>query len=217
MKNGKSLKHILLQEIKNNKRQNLMRLRIPFSLMLCALLFMACKQDKKETKTIPEQSQTETITKPPKKILSPHTSAMAMIGDAHIHIDYSSPGVRNRIIFGGLLAYNQLWQAGAHNATWMETNKDLSIDGKELKAGKYGFFVIPNQKEWTIIFNTNWNQHGKDDYDEKDDLLRFNVIPKISEDIQEHLEYKVMKISDASGTISLRWEKVVVEFPFEVK
>ncbi|CAI8182450.1 MAG: Uncharacterised protein [Flavobacteriaceae bacterium] len=38
-------------------------------------------------------------------------------------------------------------------ATWLETNKDLEIDGKELKAGKYGFFVIPNQEEWTVIFN----------------------------------------------------------------
>ena len=102
-------------------------------------------------------------------------------------------------------------------ATWMETNKDLSIDGKELKAGKYGFFVIPNEEEWTIIFNTNWDQHGKDEYDEKDDVLRFKVIPKISGDIQEHLEYKIIKTTGTSGTIGLSWEKVVVEFPFEVK
>ena len=53
--------------------------------------------------------------------LSPHTVAMAMVGGAHIHIDYSSPSVRNRIIFGGLLAYDEIWQSGAHNATWIET------------------------------------------------------------------------------------------------
>ncbi|MBF4983328.1 DUF2911 domain-containing protein [Nonlabens mediterrranea] len=142
---------------------------------------------------------------------------MPMIGDAHIHIDYSSPGVRDRIIFGGLLAYDQVWQAGAHMATWLETNKDLEIDGKELKAGKYGFFVIPNQKEWTVIFNRNWNQHGKDDYTEKDDVLRFKVTPKISEEIKEHLEYKVEKTTENSGTISMSWEKVTIEFPFEIK
>ena len=193
-----------------------MKLPILFTLMLCALLFTSCKQDKKEKKKTPEQSQTETTSKPSKKILSPHTSTMAMIGDAHIHIDYSSPGVRDRIIFGGLLAYDQVWQAGAHNATWLETNKDLTIEGKELKAGKYGFFVIPNEKEWTIIFNTNWDQHGKDEYDEKDDVWQFKVTPQMSEEVQEHLEYKIVKTSDTSGTVSLSWEKVFVIFPFEV-
>jgi Protein of unknown function (DUF2911) len=189
-------------------------------ILLCLILVVSCKDTSKEVTEqqdtkITEQKQT-TTDPAKKKPLSPHTSAMAMIGDAHIHFDYSSPGVRNRIVFGGLLPYDAVWQAGAHNATWMETNKDLTIAGKELKAGKYGFFVIPNQEEWTIIFNTNWNQHGKDDYDQKDDILRFKVTPKISEDIQEHLEYKVTKITDTSGTIGLSWEKVTIEFPFEV-
>ncbi len=188
--------------------------------ILGIILFASCKQEGKETKEV-EAKEVETasqIAEPDKKKpLSPHTSAMAMIGDAHIHIDYSSPGVRNRIIFGGLLAYDQVWQAGAHMATWLETNKDLKIDGKELIAGKYGFFVIPNQEEWTIIFNRNWNQHGKDDYSENDDVLRFKVTPKISEEIKEHLEYKVNKTTEKSGTISMSWEKVTVEFPFEIK
>ena len=137
---------------------------------------------------------------------------MAMIGDAHIHIDYSSPGVRNRIIFGGLLAYDQVWQAGAHMATWIETNKDLQVEGKTLPAGKYGLFTIPSKEEWTVIFNSNWEQHGKDEYDEKDDVLRFNVQSKISDEITEHLEYRVNKISDEEGTISLAWEKVSINF-----
>ena len=152
-----------------------------------------------------------------KKPLSPHTSTMAMIGDAHIHIDYSSPGVRGRIIFGGLVGYDNVWQAGAHMATWIETNKDLQIDGKTLPKGKYGFFTIPSKDDWIIIFNSNWEQHGKDEYDEKNDVLRFKVTPKIFEEIKEHLEYKVTKTTDNSGTISLSWEKVLVEFPFEVK
>jgi hypothetical protein len=86
-----------------------------------------------------------------------------------------------------LLAYDQLWQAGAHMATWIETNKDLIIDGKMLPAGKYGFFTIPSKDEWTIIFNSNWDQHGKDEYEEKDDVLRFKVKPIISDEVTEHL------------------------------
>ena len=151
-----------------------------------------------------------------KKPLSPHTSTMAMIGDAHIHIDYSSPGVRGRIIFGGLVGYDNVWQAGAHNATWIETNKDLIINDKVLPKGKYGFFTIPSKEDWTIMINKNWNQHGKDDYNENDDVIRFKVAPNISDKITEHLEYKVHKISETEGSISLAWEKVTISFPFKI-
>lgn len=195
-----------------------MKKYIHLSVLLIVFLIVSCKQETKNVKeVVVEERASETSAQPDKKKpLSPHTSTMTMIGDAHIHIDYSSPGVRNRIVFGGLLAYDQVWQAGAHMATWIETNKDLVIDGKMLPAGKYGFFTIPSKDEWTIIFNSNWDQHGKDEYDEKDDVLQFKVTPKISEEVQEHLEYKIIKTSDASGTMSLSWEKVVVEFPFEV-
>jgi len=181
-----------------------------------ALLFAGCKnQNKNEKKEIPNAQEIKQQVKPAKKkVLSPHATAMAMIGDAHIHMDYSSPGVRKRIIFGGLLAYDAVWQAGAHNATWLETNKDLIIDGKTLTAGKYGFFIIPSKEEWIVIFNTNWNQHGKDDYAAKDDVLRLKVKPIISETVTEHLAYNVKKINKNEGSISLAWEKVSISFNF---
>lgn len=190
-------------------------------IFLCIILLVSCKETPKDVEEPQNKEATEQKTTraelAKKKPLSPHTSAMAMVGDAHIHFDYSSPGVRNRIVFGGLLPYDVVWQAGAHMATWMETNKDLNINGKKLKAGKYGFFVIPNQDQWTIIFNTNWDQRGKDEYDKKDDVLRFKVAPKVSDAIQEHLEYKIVQTNNAEGTISLGWEKVIVEFPFKVE
>ena len=185
-----------------------------------AVSILSCKKETKKTEIMDHDNHVTTIKKdemPKKKVLSPHASAMTMIGDAHIHIDYSSPGVRNRIIFGGLLAYDMVWQAGAHKATWLETNKDLIIDGKILAAGKYGLFTIPSKEEWTIIFNSNWDQHGKDEYDEKEDVLRFKVTPIISETTTEHLEYKIKKESDSEGAISLAWEKVLINFNFKLK
>lgn len=184
-----------------------------------AILFVSCKSQKKsEKKEIQnEQKANQKLKSTKKKVLSPHATAMAMVGDAHIHIDYSSPGVRNRIIFGGLLTYDMVWQAGAHNATWIETNKDLIIEGKTLVAGKYGFFTIPSKDEWTLIFNTNWDQHGKDEYDAKEDVVRFKVKPIISENITEHLVYKVKKVNNGEGSISLAWEKVSLDFNFSIK
>lgn len=180
---------------------------------------LSCKNESKKIDKSEHENHVITSEKeeaPKKKVLSPHTSAMAMIGDAHIHIDYSSPGVRGRIIFGGLVGYDDVWQTGAHKATWIETNKDLTIDGQLLPAGKYGIFTIPSKGEWTVILNKNWDQHGKDEYDEKDDVIRFKVTPSISENITEHLEYKVNKASEMEGAISLAWEKVMISFPFKI-
>lgn len=185
---------------------------------LLTLLIIGCKSEtKKKVKDEHQHHQTVKKETSKKKVLSPHTYAMAMIGDAHIHIDYSSPGVRGRIIFGGLLAYDEVWQSGAHRATWLETNKDLSIEGKTLKAGKYGVFTIPSKGEWTVILNTNWDQHGKDEYDEKEDVMRFKVTPELSDEITEHLVYKVEKTDDTQGAIYLSWEKVTIRFPFEIQ
>ncbi len=186
-------------------------------LIVFNILIVSCKNNKatSEDKSH-DHNTTEKAEEPKKKPLSPHTETMAMIGDAHIHIDYSSPGVRGRIIFGGLVGYDNVWQAGAHKATWIETNKDLIINGEVLPKGKYGFFTIPSKGDWTVMFNKNWDQHGKDEYDEKDDVLRFTVTPTILEDTTEHLEYKVNKISDTEGEISLSWEKVKLSFNFKI-
>ena len=193
-------------------------MKIIFTILFAGILLISCKNvnSNKEEHNHQETMEVD-AEKNKKKVLSPHTSAMAMVGDAHIHVDYSSPGVRGRIIFGGLLAYDQVWQSGAHMATWIETNKNLQIKGKTLPAGKYGFFTIPSKDEWTVIFNSNWEQHGKDEYDEKDDVIRFKVRPNFSEEIKEHLEYKVSKVDDTEGKISLSWEKVSIDFNFKVE
>ncbi len=184
-------------------------------LIFSILLFGLTSSCKNNTSSPNDNTLPNNETK--KKPLSPHETAMAMIGDAHVHIDYSSPGVRGRNIFGELIPFGKLWRAGAHNATSIETNMDLIIKGQILSAGKYGFFIIPNQEKWTLIFNTRWDVHGTDKYNEKEDVLRIEVLPSALEDSQEHLKYLVKKNDDSSGIVSLVWEKTKVEFPFQVR
>ena len=151
-----------------------------------------------------------------KSVKSPHTSAMAMVEGAHIHIDYSSPRVRGRVIFGGLVGFDQVWVSGAHRATWIETNKDLIIEGNPLPAGKYGLFTIPGKEEWTVILNTRWDQHGADEYSVEEDVMRFSAKPEIQES-KEELTYTVKKTGDNEGSISLEWAEVKLSFDFNVK
>ncbi len=142
---------------------------------------------------------------------SPHKTAMANIGEAHVHIEYNAPSVRGRIIWGGLVAFDEVWVTGAHNATSISFSEDVKIAGKTIKKGKYAFFTIPNQEEWTLILNKNWNQHLADDYSEAEDLLRWKVKPTTHEHT-EQLTYQVLAEKEKSGKIQMAWEKLLIEF-----
>ena len=84
---------------------------------------------------------------------SPSVTATNKIGAATITINYNSPSVKGRSIWGALVPYDKVWRAGANKTTTFETDKDLTIEGKPLVSGKYSIFAIPNEKEWKIIFN----------------------------------------------------------------
>jgi len=142
--------------------------------------------------------------------------AYAVIGNDSIKINYHSPGVRKRIIWGGLVPYDEVWVTGAHDATTLEMPKSFVVNGKEIPAGKYAFFTIPGEKEWTLIINKHWKQHLASEYDEKDDIVRVKVKPT-KNGHTERLQYFIENTKDSNGKIAVAWEKIRIEFPFTIK
>jgi len=144
---------------------------------------------------------------------SPPAMASGKIKDATITINYSSPSVKGRSVWepGGKLApYGQVWRAGANEATTFETDKAIKVEGKELPAGKYGFFAIPGEKEWTIIFNKVPNQWGAFKYEQAQDQLRVMTKSKKSAQMNEKLVYDI-----TNKGVVLKWENV--EVPIEIQ
>lgn len=138
------------------------------------------------------------------------------IGDTHIIINYGSPGVRGRNIWGGLVGYDEVWVSGAHTATGITFERDVLIENKKIAAGMYAFFTIPGKKEWTLILNKNYNQHLADDYKESEDVLRIKVKPQILKTTVQRLSYIIeAKEGNPNGNISLQWEKVKVSLPIK--
>ena len=136
--------------------------------------------------------------------------ATGKINGATITINYGSPSVNGREIWGALVPLNQVWRAGANDATTFETDKELTVEGSKLPAGKYSFFIIPNDKECTIIFNKEAKQWGAYKYKEKEDQLRVTVKQKVAKSKTEKLVYIIEK-----NTVSLNWDNWTI--PFSVK
>lgn len=145
---------------------------------------------------------------------SPHRTAMNTVNGTHVHIEYSSPGVKGRIIWGGLVAYDKVWVTGAHAATTIRFYKPVEIAGKTIPAGTYALFTIPGKEKWQVILNSHYNQHLADEYNEKDDILRFSVKPE-SDTTMQRLTYSVDAIGENAGNVIIRWEKIKITIPFK--
>jgi hypothetical protein len=144
---------------------------------------------------------------------SPLRMAMANIGRSHIHIEYGSPGVKGRVIWGGLVSYGTVWVTGAHEATSIDFSKDVLIAGKPVKAGMYALFTIPGKDKWVVILNTNFSQHLADEYNQQEDVARFDIVPLVTGKTIQRLTYTVERQSDTSGTINMEWENIKITLP----
>jgi len=145
-----------------------------------------------------------------KKASSPAETATGKINGATITINYGSPSVKGRAIWGELVPYGKVWRAGANDATTFETDKDITVEGNKLPAGKYSFFVIPENGSATIIFNKEWKQWGAYKLNEKEEQLRVKVTPKKATSMTEKLVYKVSK-----DNVTLSWENL--DIPVKIK
>ncbi|MCE7057372.1 DUF2911 domain-containing protein [Algoriphagus sp. AGSA1] len=132
---------------------------------------------------------------------SPAKTAEGTVGDAKITINYSSPAVKGRTIWGDLVPMGEVWRAGANEATTFTTTKDIMVEGKTLPAGTYSFFVIPGETSSTLIFNKVAKQWGAFDYDSKEDALRVSVPSQQTSSLEERLVYEVKPDS-----FEIRWE-----------
>lgn len=142
------------------------------------------------------------------KKASPAETAKGKINGANITINYGSPSVKGRVIWGELVPFGKVWRAGANDATTFETDKEVTVAGQKLPAGKYSFFIIPEKDKATIIFNKEAKQWGAYDYDEKKDQLRVNVKPTGKAESTEKMLFTVNK-----EDITLSWEKWNIVVP----
>jgi len=157
----------------------------------------------------------ETPPAPKDARLSPAASVKQTIGITDVAVTYSRPGVKGRVIWGKLVPYNEVWRAGANEATTVSFTDDVLVNGNKLSAGTYGFFILPTEKEWTFIFNGEPKQWGAFKYNKEKDVLRVTVTPETIAN-QEWLEYDADPITSNSAILSLNWEKMRAGVTVEV-
>jgi hypothetical protein len=141
------------------------------------------------------------------KPLSPQATVEGKVGAANVKIVYSQPSARGRKMLGEKEPYGQVWRTGANEATTIEFDKPVKIEGKDVPAGKYALLTIPGENEWTIILNKESKQWGAYKYNEKNDQLRVKVKPSKSESFVETFNIALEK-----DEVKMKWENTAVAF-----
>jgi hypothetical protein len=184
---------------------------IRFYLIPCIVLFFAAAGVAQLS--IPRESQRQEI--------------IQTVGDTRISIVYHRPNAKARAIWGCetkemipvgnnrypcLVPYGQVWRAGANENTTIEFTQDVTINGQPLPAGKYGFHIIPNKANWTLIFNKASDKWGSFTYDQAMDALRVSVVPIKDRGSRETLAYEFDDVTANTTKVVLGWEKLRVPF-----
>lgn len=175
------------------------------------LLVVACGQKKgsteEGTQSMISDQEAQRESRP-----SPLVSEKGQISEKDVNVQYGSPSVKGRDIWGDLVPFDVVWRTGANEATFVEFSDDVTVEGQKLPAGKYSLFTIPKESgKWTVLFNKEWDlEHGHFQYDEKMDVLRVSVTPQWLDSSQESLS-----ISIENPGLVIRWEKL--QLPIQIQ
>ena len=146
---------------------------------------------------------------------SPDATVSQYVGVTKITVDYSSPGVKERKIWGELVPYEEIWRTGANEATTITFSDPVKVNGNQLPAGTYGIHTIPGVNEWEIIFSKDTKVDGPVAFDEKKEALRLKVKPE-ENPFTERMMFTITDMTENSAKVNLSWEKLKVSFNVDV-
>lgn len=125
---------------------------------------------------------------------------------------YSRPQKLGRKIFGELLKYDQPWRLGANEATEIEFFRAATIQNKKISAGRYILYCIPQEKNWTIVFNTNIDTWGLQQ-DASKDIYRFDIPVEKTTNTVEYFTMAFEKNSSGGADLIIAWDDVLAKLP----
>jgi len=132
---------------------------------------------------------------------------------SEVTIDYSRPSAKGRAVYGELVPFGKVWRTGANNATKITFGEDVKVEGKDVKAGTYAIYTIPNKESWEIMLYNDVNLGGDvANYKKENEVLRFTVKPSALTQMVETFAINITDLTSSTANVELIWEKTRVAF-----
>ncbi len=139
---------------------------------------------------------------------SPLASTTFEVGDGAVRVCYGRPSARERVVFGGLVPYRQLWRTGANEPTRIYTNRTIEVAGVRLVPGRYSLYTIPDTNEWRVFITesaTHWGNDLRSGTRDKD--VGVGVVP--ADTTMDYVETFTISTESADDSVLmvLEWER----------
>ena len=123
-----------------------------------------------------------------------------------IRITYGRPMMKERKIFGELVAYDKVWRLGANESTEITLYKDITVGDEVIKSGRYNLYAIPTEADWTLIFNTDMPAWGSANRDEEKDAYKIKVPVTQDSEVLEALSIMFQENDGNNVSIIFGWD-----------
>ncbi len=147
---------------------------------------------------------------------SPPAKLSQQIGLTEIAIEYSTPAVKGRKIWGALVPYGKPWGVGGYQASRIRFSRDVTVGGKPVPAGTYSLFAIPQKGDWTVVVNKNADQLASGrDYRGELDIARVRLRPKTVPP-RERLTFVFSDFTDDDAALQIEWDRLGLTIPIAI-
>ena len=145
--------------------------------------------------------------------LSPRVTVRRRVGTANVWLDYGSPRMRGRPVWGGLVPYGRVWRLGANDAAHIATDRPLQIGSVTLQPGTYTLFLLPNTtSDWQLVVNRATGMSGLD-HDPAQDVGRIPLTVTTSANVTEAFLIDVTP----PGVLTIAWDRMSASVPIQVR
>lgn len=150
---------------------------------------------------------------------SPAASIEQTVGLTEIEIEYSRPSKNDRVIFGGLVPYGEMWRTGANKNTTIETDNVLIFGKDTLQPGTYAIFTKPMKGgSWDVMFYTDTQNWGTpENWDDKKVAVKTTAVVKTMNDVTESFTIGIENLDSKGANLTFTWDKTKAVVPFTVE
>jgi|SaaInlStandDraft_1057018.scaffolds.fasta_scaffold02830_5 tetratricopeptide (TPR) repeat protein len=149
--------------------------------------------------------------------LSPVCEVNQTVGLTEINISYSRPSKRNRVIFGEVVPYNEMWRLGANKNSMITISEEIYFKQDTLPKGTYALFAKPSEDKWELVFYSEYSNWGTpENWEESKVALTLNADVSPLESSVETMCISIENIGTAAASLCITWDQVRVAFPFQL-
>lgn len=142
---------------------------------------------------------------------SPLQTLTQKFGLGEVTVEYSRPFAKGRTIFGDIVPYGKVWRTGANGTTKITFTDNIKIEGKEVKAGTYGLYSIPNKEYWEVMLYSDLTLNGNvAEYKTENEVARFKVKTTKTAVKVESFTIGIDNVAPTEATLSFMWENTAV-------